>query len=172
MFSSKSQPAAKQQPKKPVGRDNAVTILTSGCHFSGKLYCRGATRIGGKVEGQIISEGLLIVEEDAVINAEVKADEVIIQGQVTGKLTATGRVELTNTSKFEGDIATPSLVVREGAQFNGRSTMIKRAEDATSKSPRVITGGKNSKNSERTPDFERDNQRDVAVLKVPEVNLT
>ncbi len=172
MFSSKSQPATKQQPKKPVGRDTTVTILTSGCQFSGKLFCRGATRIGGKVEGQIISEGLLIVEEDAVINAEIKADEVIIQGQVLGKLTATGRVELTTTSQFEGDIATPSLIVREGAQFNGRSTMIKKESDATSKTPRIIAGGKHNKNNDRAPDFERDNQRDIAVLKVPEVNPT
>jgi len=172
VFSSKSQTATKQ-PKKPVSRDAAPTILTSGCQFSGKLYCRGATRIGGKVEGQIISEGLLIVEEDAVINAEIKADEVIIQGQVLGKLTATVRVELTTTSRFEGDIATPSLIVREGAQFSGRSTMVKKeADEATSKTPRIIAGGKHGKNNDRAPDFERDSQRDIAVLKVPEVNPT
>src|SRR5262245_2268512 len=70
--------ATKNQPpkasKKPApGRDaNAVTILTTGCHFSGKLYCRGASRIGGKIDGQIVSEGLLIVEEEAVITAEIK----------------------------------------------------------------------------------------------------
>ena len=78
MFSS----TAKQQPQKKVkrpapSRDSAVTILTSGCHFSGKLYCRGSSRIGGRIEGEIVSEGLLIVEEEALITAEVRADAMI-----------------------------------------------------------------------------------------------
>ena len=37
--------------------ESAVTILTPGCHFSGKLYCKGSSRIGGRIEGEIVSEG-------------------------------------------------------------------------------------------------------------------
>lgn len=103
--------------------ESAVTILTPGCHFDGKLYCRGSSRIGGKVDGEIISEGVLIIEEEALITASIKADEAVIQGQVKGKLQASGRVELTSTSRFEGDIVTPSLVINEGAQFNGHAAM-------------------------------------------------
>ena len=114
--------------KKPTRRgasfhESAVTILTPGCHFNGKLYCRGSSRIGGKIEGEIISEGLLIIEEEAMIAAKVKADEVVIQGQVEGRLEATGRVRLESNSKFSGDIVTPSLVIKEGAVFNGNTRM-------------------------------------------------
>lgn len=166
---SKNQPQPKA--KKPVNGQgaNAVTILTTGCHFSGKLYCRGASRIGGKIDGQIVSEGLLIVEEEAVITAEIKADEAIIQGRVQGKLQATGRVELCASSQFEGDIITPVLVVREGAQFNGHATMARREE--AGKSPRIVAShGKGVKGDNKHPDFDRDG-KDVAVLKVPEVNV-
>lgn len=104
-------------------RDSAVTILTSGCHFNGRLLCRGSSRIGGKIEGEVVSEGLLIIEENAIIRADIKAEEAVIQGQVKGKLEAMGRVELCVTAQFEGDISTPVLVVNEGAQFNGRSSM-------------------------------------------------
>ncbi|NBQ53170.1 MAG: polymer-forming cytoskeletal protein [Proteobacteria bacterium] len=126
MFGKSQQNQGAQRPQKKsitTGRDAAVTILTSGCHFSGKLYCRGSSRIGGKIEGQIISEGILIIEEGATILAEVKADEVIIQGKVNGRLEAKIRVELYPQSRFDGDIVTPVLVVNEGAQFNGRSIM-------------------------------------------------
>ena len=123
MFNSKNQATGK--PKRPTpSRDAAVTILTSGCHFDGKLYCRGSSRIGGKIEGEIISEGLLIIEEGAVITASVHADEAVIQGSIKGKLQAKGRVELCASAKFEGDVMTPSLVIREGAQFNGTSKMV------------------------------------------------
>lgn len=112
--------------KKKANADlsSSVTILTSGCHFHGKLYCRGSSRIGGRIEGQVISEGLLIIEEDAIIQADIKADEAIIQGQVRGKLEAAGRVELCASSRFDGDISSPVLVISEGAQFNGRSSML------------------------------------------------
>ncbi|MEY4630205.1 MAG: hypothetical protein RIQ81_325 [Pseudomonadota bacterium] len=117
-----------------TGKDAAVTILTSGCHFSGKLYCRGSSRIGGKIEGQIISEGILIIEEGATILAEVKADEVIIQGKVNGRLEAKIRAELYPQSRFDGDIVTPVLVVNEGAQFNGRSIMGQQASNGAHQS--------------------------------------
>lgn len=105
-------------------RESSVTILTSGCHFSGKLYCRGSSRIGGQIEGEIVSEGMLIIEEEAKINADIVADEVIIQGSVKGRVESKVRVELAETCRFEGDLITPSLVVFEGAKFNGNSTMV------------------------------------------------
>lgn len=107
-------------------RDGGVTILTAGCHFSGKLYCKGATRIGGTIDGEIIAEGLLIVEEDAVINAQVKAEEVVVHGRVEGTLAVQRKIEMCATADVQADIATPSMIVQEGALFNGR-TVMKRA---------------------------------------------
>ena len=144
MFGKSQQNQNGQRPQKKTvttGRDAAVTILTSGCHFSGKLYCRGSSRIGGKIEGQIISEGILIIEEGATILAEVKADEVIIQGKVNGRLEAKIRAELYPQSRFDGDIVTPVLVVNEGAQFNGRSIM----SQATSPSAQQTSDGRKAR---------------------------
>ncbi|MCX6129779.1 MAG: polymer-forming cytoskeletal protein [Proteobacteria bacterium] len=109
--------------KKDHSKDYAVTIITSGCHFSGKLYCKGSTRIGGKVDGEIVSEGLLIIEEEATISAEVRAEDIVIQGHLRGTVEAHGKVELSPTCVYDGDIITPVLVIQEGAQFNGRATM-------------------------------------------------
>lgn len=168
MFSSTSQ---KQQPQKrrpnPV-KDTAVTILTSGCHFNGKLYCRGASRIGGRIEGQVVSEGLLIIEEDAMITAEVKADEAIIQGTVSGKLEARGRVELCATAKFDGDIVTPVLVVKEGAAFNGRSTMTV-TDVSNERKPHIVDAASNTV-KDYSPDATPVNE-EVAMLKAPEVKV-
>ena len=124
VFSEKKQVAKKRVS---TGHESSVTILTPGCHFNGKLFCRGASRIGGRIEGEVVSEGMLIIEEEAFVTADIRADEAIIQGTVEGKLTATSRVELSSTSRFEGDIFTPCLIINEGAQFNGRCTMIDAA---------------------------------------------
>lgn len=143
--------------------ESAVTILTPGCHFNGKLYCRGSSRIGGKVEGEIVSEGVLIIEEEATINAAVKADEVIIQGKVCGRLHATGRVELTQSSQFEGDIITPSLVICEGAQFNGHTTMSVAEPIHTTKTPSIEKIGKKGASA---------NSHDISIKPVPDINAS
>ena len=125
MFQQPDKNAASKQ-KKPVAKlpmDEGVTILTAGCHFDGKLYCRGSSRIGGKIEGQIVSEGLLIIEEGASIHAEIRAEEAVIQGVVEGKIECTNRLELHRTARFSGDIHTPVLIINEGAGFNGRAVM-------------------------------------------------
>ena len=169
MFNSKRPQNTPRQirPATPMS-DKAVTILTSGCHFNGKLYCRGSSRIGGKIEGQIISEGLLIIEEEAIVLGEIKAEEAIIQGQVVGKLEAHGRVELASSCKYDGDITTPSLCVHEGAQFNGRSHMVAAADlhDKIRQKLETIPGGAGSDN---TPDAEP--ARDAIAMKLPEVNV-
>lgn len=109
--------------KSALMNDSSVTIITAGCHFDGKLFCRGASRIGGRIDGEIVSEGLLIIEESAVISADAKVEEAVIQGHMVGKLEATGRVELAPDCLFEGDIVSPKLLIHEGATFNGRAIM-------------------------------------------------
>jgi cytoskeletal protein CcmA (bactofilin family) len=149
MFSSKSKASSKS--KKPtLGREqHAVTILTNGCHFSGKLYCKGSTRIAGRVEGHVHSEGFLVIEEDAIVTAETRGEDIVIQGQVVGKIIATSRVELCATSHVEGDIVAPLLVIKEGAQFNGHATMspvgVEKQQVSTKvmNPPKEIGGGKN-----------------------------
>ena len=117
----------KNKRRGATAHDPAVTILTSNCRFNGKLYCKGASRIGGKIEGQVISEGLLIIEEEAEVKANIIVDEVIVQGQISGSLQAHKRVELRETSKFQGEIVSPALIIREGAQFDGRAAMTSEA---------------------------------------------
>lgn len=123
MFSSKSHQGTKTKKVMNPRDHHAVTILTNGCQFTGKFYCKGSTRIAGRIEGQIHSEGFLVIEEDATIHAEVKAEDTVIQGHVVGKIIASIRVELCPTCRVDGDIVTPLLVIKEGAQFNGHTTM-------------------------------------------------
>lgn len=169
MFSPSKKTAVKPVKKEPT-RDYAVTILTNGCHFSGKLYCKGSTRIGGRIDGEIISEGLLILEEEAVVNADIQADEIVVQGKVQGTVKAHSRVELSASCTFSGDVATPSLVIEEGARFNGRSTM----EPEASAQKQLKTDIKHSSSQKQelrgeVPVDEKDSVKDIA-LKVPEIN--
>ena len=132
VFSSKKNSTKKDSKKS----SSAVTILTAGCRFEGRLYCRGISRIGGKIEGEVISEGTLIIEEDALVEAAIQAEEVIIQGQVKGQLEASDKVEFANTSQFQGSLTTKSLELHAGANFNGNINML-QAEQTLAEMPNL-----------------------------------
>ena len=128
MFSEQKRSSASKNKRKGANAGGlAVTILTSGCHFEGKLYCKGASRIGGRIQGKVISEGLLIIEEEACIEADIVVDEVIVLGKINGKLRANKRIELCESSHFQGEIITPTLVIKEGACFDGQAIMSEAA---------------------------------------------
>ncbi|SME88183.1 bactofilin family protein [Pseudobacteriovorax antillogorgiicola] len=163
MFNQQKKAAVKQV-KKEQTKDYAVTILTSGCHFAGKMFCRGSTRVGGKVEGEIISEGLLILEEEAVVNANINCDEIVLQGRITGIIRAKTRVEMSRTCTFSGDVITPCLVIEEGAQFSGRSTMDGANAEISDKQGKLIDEVK----APKVDDLSSDSVPEVSV-KSPQV---
>lgn len=106
-----------------TAQEPSVTILTASCHFKGKLYCKGTSRIAGKIEGEIVSEGLLILEEAAEIDAIIRGEEVCVAGNMRGTVYASRKIELLPTCCFEGSLHTPVLVVQEGAHMQGQIKM-------------------------------------------------
>lgn len=166
----KSQSFPSKRASAGSAKDGGVTILTAGCHFSGKLYCKGATRIGGTIDGEIIAEGLLIVEEDAVINAQVKAEEVVVHGRVEGTLAVQRKIEMCATADVQADIATPSMIVQEGALFNGR-TVMKRA----TVSGEAGRDGKNVKDiglhQQQTQVAETNDHQNNIAARVPDISF-
>ncbi len=164
MFKKSQAEAQTVKSLKKDSKDFAVAIITEGCNFEGKLYCKGATRIGGKVDGEIISEGLLIIEDSANLKADITAEDIIIQGQIHGNLSSNGRVELSPTSVFEGSIKTDSLVIQEGAKFNGTTSM----NINPTKAPAV---GKSQKNKDKNLEVGDIAVNEAMSTKTPEVKV-
>lgn len=121
-------------PKQSLTRvENAVTILTQGTSFDGKLCCRGSSRIGGDVGGAIVSDGVLIIEKTARVKAEVSGENIIVQGNLIGRIVSSDRVELQPGCNVQGDIESPRLIVHDGATFNGSSAKIDKPESKSKK---------------------------------------
>ncbi len=101
------------------------TILGEDALFEGVLSFDGAVRIDGKLKGEIISKGTLLVGEKSVIEADIKVDSIIIGGKVLGNIIATSRMEMLSNSEISGNIQTPFLKIEEGAIFLGACKMHK-----------------------------------------------
>ena len=102
------------------------TILSSDINFSGTLNFEKPFLIRGRVSGDIIARGLLVVDEDAVVDANINASRVIIRGAVKGNVTASEKVEVTITGKLVGNVTAPEIFMETGCTFNGRCTMTEK----------------------------------------------
>ncbi len=101
-------------------------ILDKGSRFEGKLAFEGAVQIGGEFKGEIFTNDTLIVNEDAIVSAEIEAETIIISGRVEGNLFARRRVIMHPPAVFKGTVTSPSLRIDEGVVFEGASYVPKR----------------------------------------------
>jgi len=77
--------------------------------------------VDGRVEGTVIlSESRLTIGPTAQVAADLSAKDVLILGQVTGNVVASGRVELRSGCLMEGDIRALRLAVEDNAIFRGK----------------------------------------------------
>jgi len=100
------------------------TILSPDMDFSGTLRFEKPFLIRCKVSGEINATGLLVIDENAIVNANINALRVLIRGQVKGDVTASEKVEVTLTGKLAGNVTAPEIFMETGCVFNGRCTMI------------------------------------------------
>ncbi|MCL2763131.1 MAG: polymer-forming cytoskeletal protein [Treponema sp.] len=99
------------------------TILSPDIDFSGILHFEEPFLIRGRVSGEISARGLLVVDGDAIVNANIDASRVIIRGYVKGDVTAAEKVEVTVTGRLEGNVTAPEIFMESGCVFNGRCIM-------------------------------------------------
>jgi cytoskeletal protein CcmA (bactofilin family) len=67
-----------------------------------------------------------VVRDAAKIEASVEASELIVMGEIRGEVQATGRIEICSGGKIFGDVQTKTLIIREGAVFEGYCRMAQR----------------------------------------------
>jgi cytoskeletal protein CcmA (bactofilin family) len=97
--------------------------LGEGAEFEGKLTFKGTVRIDARFKGSIVTNDVLVVGENAKIDAEINCGTVIIQGEVNGNIKAKTAVELKRPGRLRGNIDTPSLVMEKGVVFQGEVRM-------------------------------------------------
>ena len=102
--------------------------LGPGSKASGRLLFEGPTTIEGEIDGEIVVHGALTIGDHALIKGKVSAASVVVRGKVTADIAAEKRIELQSTAVVVGDLATQTLVVVDGATFEGHCAMRKEKE--------------------------------------------
>jgi len=105
------------------GRGEArQAVIGPQIRIQGELSGDEDVVIEGKVEGKIAMTKTVRIGPTAQVNAEVRAQTIIVAGRVVGNLAAE-RVEIVASGYVEGNIRAPKIVISEGAQFKGSVDM-------------------------------------------------
>lgn len=113
----------KGQPEKPVRTDQVNGLLDKGCSFEGKLTFDGTVQINGNFQGEIYSDGTLVIGNDAHVEGGIFVDTLIIHGSVQGSIDAKSKIEMHVPATIVADIKTKNLSIEEGVVFQGKCQM-------------------------------------------------
>jgi len=105
------------------GRTSCDTVVGIGSQMKGEITCKGPSRIAGHVEGELVGDDRILISKEAHVDGKISAVEVEIDGKVDGTISATTLIILNETAVVTGDLTCNSIVIEEGAVFNGTSTM-------------------------------------------------
>jgi cytoskeletal protein CcmA (bactofilin family) len=101
-----------------------MTTIGPSLIITGEVTSQEDITIHGRVNGQIVmDEGSLLVAPKGALDANVEGSHVTIHGTVVGNVVASDRVELTATAAVTGTLTTSTIVLQDGATFNGTIDM-------------------------------------------------
>jgi cytoskeletal protein CcmA (bactofilin family) len=111
MFGKKAQPPIK-------------SLIAQGSKIEGNLHFTEGLRVDGEVVGNISASSeessILVISEAALVQGEIRADHVIINGTVRGPVVARELLELQPKARIEGDVHYRALEMHQGAVIAGQ----------------------------------------------------
>lgn len=102
-----------------MSKENFTALLGAGTEYRGQLNFKGTVRIDGHFIGEIASEGKLILGKDAYVEGNVRVNELVVHGALSGEISVAVRTVLHQTAKIYATLCTPLLVMEEGALLQG-----------------------------------------------------
>jgi len=102
------------------------SLIGSTTRIEGDLHFKGGLRIDGHIRGNVIADteslSMLVISEQAVIDGEVRAAHIVVNGVINGPVFSTELLELQPKAKISGDVHYKTLEMLSGALVSGKLT--------------------------------------------------
>lgn len=96
-----------------------TTIIGEGMRFSGTFGGDGALIVSGEVECDCDLNGPVTVAKGGRWKGSIRADHVVIAGEVIGDARTDGKIEVAGTAHVQGSLIGGMIAVAEGAVIDG-----------------------------------------------------
>ena len=124
MFSSstKDKTPASSPMSLPMGNDKdgaATTVIAKGTTIEGKFICSENVRLDGAINGEVQVEKRFVMGDTSSVQGNITARDAAIKGRIKGDVFVKEALHLMDTAMIEGNITARTMIVEEGARYNG-----------------------------------------------------
>lgn len=110
---------------KPVRGGNVETLIGPRVVIRGDITFSGGLYVEGTIQGSVIAEegctdAVVTLSDKGVIEGEVRAPNVVVNGQLRGDVYASGHIELAANARVEGNVYYQVVQMAAGAMLTGR----------------------------------------------------
>ena len=113
-------PPSFEAPASYQALDEPETIIGENVTINGTLSFQTCLRIDGTFEGELESQGKLIIGPKGFVKANIDLEEAFIAGKVEGNITVKERLVLRGRAEVRGNITAPLLSIDEGVSIIGQ----------------------------------------------------
>ncbi|HNZ86650.1 MAG TPA: polymer-forming cytoskeletal protein [bacterium] len=104
----------------PQNIKNTETVIGESVVLEGEFNSHGNIVLEGKLNGNLSTDGHVLIGDKAEVVANIKAGSAFISGKVIGNITLSDSIDIAKTANIQGDIKASSIAVESGCQINGR----------------------------------------------------
>ena len=105
------------------GAGDINAFVGKGVEFKGTISYSGTIKIDGYLDGEIHTDGVLLIGEEAVIQAKITAGTIVSKGKITGDVVAKECIKLRAPAVMNGSVKAPVVSMEDGVLFNGALEM-------------------------------------------------
>ncbi len=114
-------------------QNGAINSISEGSQMSGEIKAKGDFRLAGIFKGQLDCEGKVVITEHAIMEGNIKCDNLDLQGTFTGDIQVNGLLNIGCQSIFTGNIQVGKISVEEGATLNINKCVMQNTNANTKK---------------------------------------
>ena len=118
IFSSKPRQGAEPEAKRSID-----TVIGADAVFEGNLHIKNSVCIEGTLRGKLRCEGRVILNRSGVLEADVIAEYLSVNGKVLGNVKAAKQLDVGETGVIEGDVEAAAITVAKGGVLRGSCAM-------------------------------------------------
>lgn len=120
----------------------AAACISQGIKIKGEVTGKEDLFVDGTLEGKLdLANGSVTVGPNGKVKADITAREVIVRGNVDGKIDGTERVQLWNTGRVCGEVKTERLAIEDGAVLRGKVEAGKASARSIESKKAAASGG-------------------------------
>ncbi|MBK8194366.1 MAG: polymer-forming cytoskeletal protein [Lewinellaceae bacterium] len=97
----------------------ATTVIAKGTVIEGKFACAENVRLDGAIHGEVRVEKRFVMGDSSYVQGNIHARDAAIKGKIKGDVVVKEALHLMESAVIEGNISARTMIVEEGARYNG-----------------------------------------------------